>query len=65
MFYCFLLNQFVCIHKVGKISEIDYIVVVKKRSELSINAMALHDYAGLMELDSPFAIRFLALRPSI
>lgn len=58
MFYCLLLNQYVYIHKLGKISEIDHKVATKKRCELSINDMALQGCEALMELGSPFVICF-------
>ena len=65
MFYCLLLNQYVCIHKLGKISEIDHIVATKKRYELSINNTTLQGCVVLVKLGSPFVICFLALRPII
>jgi hypothetical protein len=64
MFYYLLLNQFVCIHKLGKITEIDLIVATKKRCELSISTMIFLGGEALEDSGPLFVTRILAFRPS-
>lgn len=64
IFYCLLLNQFVCIHFLGKIFDIDHKTTAKKICEININAMTLQGCSTLLDSNSPYVIHFLALKPS-
>jgi hypothetical protein len=63
MFYCLLLNKFVCISKWGKITEIKYLRSLSRRQSESLSCTLILSSEMQQNKEITNVIRFSAFRP--